>query len=155
METTVVVYYVMLLWGCTDPTYKEWKRKKRGQLFEQKVKARILPTRNGNIAGRVTRICVDCARILPNMGKTYVTGIRHGSYLQGMETYSRMSWTGRLSWQHGSYLQGMETLARKEEEKEMRIVHGSYLQGMETRDYFRELFKEGGTDPTYKEWKRR
>ena len=24
---------------------------------------------------------------------------------------------------------------------------------METRDYFRELFKEGGTDPTYKEWK--
>ena len=127
-------------WGCTDPTYKEWKlciclpvmpdwiilHGSYLQGMETKSTptpaltssaARILPTRNGNGALWIPKI----VGLYFSTDPTYKEWKLHGDVIQRHVTMDG----------HGSYLQGMETV------------------GLLKNDDFRLVC----TDPTYKEWK--
>ena len=128
-----------MYWLSTDPTYKEWKPGNSSRMVSSSFAARILPTRNGNRARRRmphprnTGTDPTYKEWKPLRCATSVSMLlRHGSYLQGMETGAwRMTDpencdSARIlptrngnstpfillnfsSMGHGSYLQGMET----------------------------------------------
>ena len=79
----------------TDPTYKEWKQKIAKER-PQDIRARILPTRNGNgLELPITDPSIKSTDPtykewkLRSRGPRPVRRDRHGSYLQGMETTGR------------------------------------------------------------------
>ena len=102
----------------TDPTYKEWKPRKRWSLnWLYSHAARILPTRNGNaIYGTNLDGCkIGCARILPTRNGNGFVSILRARLVSLARILPTRNGNGTLKpaspavKRHGSYLQGMET----------------------------------------------
>ena len=99
----------------TDPTYKEWKLPENSIMVRHR-RARILPTRNGNLLDSLMLRAGRLARILPTRNGNHKTRIHNHLYEVGTDpTYKE--WKRVTPARHG-------TKPPKE--------HGSYLQGMET-----------------------
>ena len=146
----------------TDPTYKEWKPVLALKtVMPSNIKARILPTRNGN-AGLVPGAGLEPARTDPTYKEwkplclnslhirlPYSTDPTYKEWKRTMVKVDEL-----LLYEHGSYLQGMETHqdARKRNAPLLaRILPTRNGNGKKVSGILRMI---GGTDPTYKEWKR-
>ena len=137
---TFVTMRVVCFCERTDPTYKEWKRLRPPHKHRHNLSTDPTYKEWKLVCFKKAQAWFHSARILPTRNGNVGWGVRLKRIYFGARILPTRNGNGpvytspsRGSGKHGSYLQGMET-----EYIEQGIIWGLV-----------------GTDPTYKEWKRR